>query len=94
MIKHLSACIINKGPVSKMYHVEPYEIVTLGRSKMVKYQHLHMIQSNVCVRAKLLQVCPTPCDPMDCSPHGSSVHGIFQASVLEWVAISSFRRSS
>ena len=30
---------------------------------------------------------PTSCDPMDCSPPGSSVHGIFQARVLEWVAI-------
>ena len=31
--------------------------------------------------------CPTLCDPMDCSPPGSSVHGIFQARVLEWGAI-------
>ena len=31
--------------------------------------------------------CPTPSDPMDCSPPGSSVHGIFQARVLEWAAI-------
>ena len=29
--------------------------------------------------------CPTLCDPMDCSPPGSSVHGIFQARMLEWV---------
>ena len=34
------------------------------------------------------------CDPMDCSPSGSSVHGIFQARILEWVAISLFRGSS
>ena len=33
--------------------------------------------------------CPTLCDPMDCSPPGSSVHGIYQARILEWVAISS-----
>ena len=37
--------------------------------------------------AKSLQLCPTLCDPMDCSPPGSSVHGIFQARVLEWGAI-------
>ena len=37
--------------------------------------------------AKSLQSCPTLCDPMDCSPPGSSVHGIFQARVLEWGAI-------
>ena len=33
------------------------------------------------------QSCPTLCDPMDCSLPGSSVHGIFQVRVLEWVAI-------
>ena len=36
----------------------------------------------------ITQLCPTLCDPMDCSLPGSSVHGIFQASILEWVAIS------
>ena len=39
-------------------------------------------------------MCPTLCDPMDCSPPGSSVHRIFQARILEWVAISSSRGSS
>ena len=38
--------------------------------------------------AKLLQSCPTLCDPIDGSPPGPSVHGIFQARVLEWVVIS------
>ena len=37
--------------------------------------------------AKSLQSYPTLCDPMDCSPPGSSIHGIFQARVLEWGAI-------
>ena len=36
--------------------------------------------------AKSLQSCPSLCDPMDCSLPGSSIHGIFQARVLEWVA--------
>ena len=36
----------------------------------------------------LLQLCPTLCDPLDCSPPGSSVHGVSQARILEWVAIS------
>ena len=40
------------------------------------------------------QVCPTLCDPMDCSPPGSSVHGSFQERTLEWVAISFSRGSS
>ena len=37
------------------------------------------------------QSCLTLCDPMDCSPPGSSVHGILQARILEWVAILFFR---
>ena len=40
------------------------------------------------------QLCPALCDPMDYSPPGSSVHGIMQARILEWVAISSSRGSS
>ena len=43
---------------------------------------------------KLLSRVPTLCDPMDYSLPGSSVHGIFQARVLEWVAISFSRGSS
>ena len=44
--------------------------------------------------AKSLQSCPTLCDPMDYILPGSSVRGIFQARVLEWVAISFSRGSS
>ena len=38
--------------------------------------------------SEVAQLCPTLCNPMDCSLPGSSIHGIFQARVLEWVAIS------
>ena len=41
-----------------------------------------------------VKLCPTLCDPVDCSLPGSSIHVIFQARVLEWVAISFSRRSS
>ena len=37
--------------------------------------------------------CPTLCDPMDCTPPNSSVHGIFQARILEWIATYSSRQS-
>ena len=47
-----------------------------------------------CVRARTLQSCPTLCNPMDCSPPGSSVHGFLQARILEWVAMPSCRGSS
>ena len=38
--------------------------------------------------SEVTQLCLTVCNPMDCSLPGSSIHGIFQARVLEWVAIS------
>ena len=44
--------------------------------------------------SEVVQLCPTLCDPTDCSLQGSSVQGIFQAIVLEWVAISFSRGSS
>ena len=47
----------------------------------------------VCVHTKVLLLCLTLCDPMYCSPPGSSVHGILQARILEWVAIPSSRGS-
>ena len=40
-----------------------------------------------------LQSCPTLCNPMDCSPLGSSIHGILQARILEWIAMPSSRGS-
>ena len=52
------------------------------------------MQASLGVRAKLLQSCPTICNPMDCSPPGSSVHGILQARILKWVAMPSSRGSS
>ena len=52
------------------------------------HTHTHMYMC-----AKLLQSCLILCDPMDCSPPGSSVHGILQARILEWVAISHCRGS-
>ena len=48
----------------------------------------------VCARARACactQSCPTLCDPIDCSPPGSSVYGILQARTLDWVAISSLQ---
>ena len=49
---------------------------------------------HACTSAKLLQLCSTVCCSMDYSPPGSSVHGIFQARILEWVTIPFSKRSS
>ena len=47
-------------------------------------------QRNKCLRAESCRLCPTLCDPRDCSPPGSSVHGT-QGRTLEWVAMPSSR---
>ena len=46
------------------------------------------------VKVLVAQSCLTLCDPMDCSPPGSSVHGIFQARILKWIAIPFSKGSS
>ena len=53
---------------------------------------LNILRSRAVCCAQLLQSCLTLCDQMDCSLPGSSVHGIPQARILEWVAISFSRR--
>ena len=53
---------------------------------------LFALLASVC--AESLQLCPTLCDPVYCRPLGSSVHGLLQASMLEWVAMPSSRGSS
>ena len=67
-------------------------------SPLVPLSPLIYVQITVCVCvcacAKSLQSCPTLCDPIDQRLPGCSVHGILQARVLEWVAMSSSRGSS
>ena len=58
-----------------------------------KISSIIVIEIKVCC-AKLFQSCPTLCDPMDCSPPGSTIHAILQARILEWVAMPSSRGSS
>ena len=61
---------------------------------MFKFLFTNLGSYHVCMCAKSLQLYPTLCDPIDYSPLGSSVHGIPQARILEWVAISFSSRSS
>ena len=53
-------------------------------------EHFNLSESE----SEVAQSCPTLCDLVDCSPSSSSVHGILQARILEWVAISFTRGSS
>ena len=71
---------------------------TLGLPCVLSRQVRHLVCDslripNVCCRS-VAQSCLTLCNPMDCSPPGSSVHGVSQERMLEWVAISSSRVSS
>ena len=59
-----------------------------------KNSRAYILHPDTMMLRLVAQSCPTLCDPMDCSPSGSSVHGILQARILEWVVISSSRRSS
>ena len=66
----------------------------IGKSTETGMYRLVVVNVCICVCAKSLQSCPTLCNTMDCSPPGSSVRGIFQARILEWVAMPSSRGSS
>ena len=65
---------------------------------LLENRAIHQLLSPFCECLKwvseVAQLCPTVCDPMDCSLPGSSVHGILQARILEWVTISFSRGSS
>ena len=63
-----------------------------GREETLMSTSLHQVLLQK-VKMLIVKSCLTLCDPVDCSPSGSSVHGISQARILEWVAIS-FSRGS
>ena len=56
--------------------------------RKVSRVHKYIAAAAAAAAAKLIQSCPTLCDPIDDSPPGSPIHGILQARTLEWVAIS------
>ena len=62
---------------------------SLGLSRQEHWSGLHFLLQCVKVKSEseVTQSCLTLSDPMDCSPPGSSVHGIFQARALEWGAV-------
>ena len=61
----------------------------MSSSCLMNIEKASLTRNNIrhAAAAKLLQLCPTPCDPLDSSPPGSPVPGILQARILEWVAI-------
>ena len=78
-----------KGSISSL--ASPSGITPVPAPKQVG-RKLH--SEFLCEVSEVAQSCPTLCHPMDCSLPGYSVHGIFQARILEWVAISFSEGSS
>ena len=79
--------------------VEPTSLTSTCIGRCILFHLGHLGSMCVCMCLCLCacvyaQSCPTLCDPADCSPPGSSIHGIFQARILELVVISSSRGSS
>ena len=84
---------LQSSPASGSFQMSQF-FASGGQSTGVSASASVLPMNAVLCCAKLLQSCPTLCDPMDCSPSGSSVHRILQARILEWVAISFSRGSS
>ena len=82
--------------VSKFLYNNSVPPLLTGKLSLLPISPIQSLVSvpTACMRAKLFQSCPTLCDSMDCSPPGSSVHGILQARALEWVASPSSKGSS
>ena len=80
-------CLFTQHPFLNfifLWAVEDTQTVPFSSTPWSKYNKTSKIWMCVCV--KLLQLCLTLYDLMDCSPPGSSVHGILQARILEWIA--------
>ena len=75
----------NTNIINERFLYEGYKPIAYGSNHASRYTHAK------CLAA---QSCLTLCDPMDCSPPGSSVHGTSQARLLEWVVIFFSRGSS
>ena len=89
-VKSLSRVRLFVTPWTVAYHAPP----SMGFSRQEYWSGLPFPSPGSESESEVAQSCPTLCDPMDYGLPGFSVHGIFQARILEWVAISFSRGSS
>ena len=91
----MPANLENSAVAIRLEKVSFHPIPKKGNAKECSNYHtITLISHAAAAAAKLLQSCPTLCDPRDGSPPGSPIPGILQATTLEWVAISFSRGSS
>jgi len=96
---HATKCRVPKNSKERQkafFNIQCIKIEGNNREQRTRdlFRKIGNIKRTCCSKSEIAQLCPTLCDPMDCSLPGSSVCGIFQARILEWVAISFSRRSS
>ena len=84
--------LIQMHPMAYVVASRPHQI-TRVRTDMQEID-IEYCYEKVKVKALVTQLCPTLCDPMDCSPPGSSLHGISHTRIWEWVAIPFSKGSS
>ena len=77
---------------SALNKISSFAVMWMDLDSVIQTEINQKNKYGMCV--KLIQSCPSVCDPVDCSPPGSSVHGILQARILEWVAMPSSKGSS
>ena len=84
LLSHFSRVRLCATPQTAAHQAPP----SLGFSRQGHGSGLHVLLQCMKVKSEseVAQSCLTLLDPMDCSPPGSSIHGIFQARVLEWAA--------
>ena len=85
LLSHFSLVRLCATPEMAAHQAPP----SLGFSRQEHWSGLPFPSPMHGSESEVAQLCPTVSNPMDCSPPGSSVHGIFQARVLEWGAIAS-----
>ena len=92
LLKLISCFLLRTSPLSCRI---PFYILNISLLSDIWFVNIFSHSVNCLGDSEVSQSCPTLCNPMDyCSPPGSSVHGILQAGILEWVAISFSRGSS
>ena len=85
--RHIKNREKSKNVTMEKYHITKEDSKRGRKGETIKHPENNEEDSICMSLSEVAQSYPTLCDPMDCSLPGSSVHGIFQAGVLEWVAI-------